>query len=1762
MDYQPQDFSVQPPEPTADEMAQALGLSMDTAPKKTTSEFTDATSAAKVAHIGSDDPQEQLTIYDQVRAQRAASPYGQSDIQDMILQKRNEAEANNAKYTTAQMMVDGVVPPDQAKNALLNYTQSLPDKNLNQHFVEDQALKANPQGVEAQAKLDGIGFDHIDNYVKAQANIQRALNKNLMETTTDGTKAYLGTMASLLPFINSEQDREITTAWLKQAENTPNFKLAGQGALSFLWKSKIQDIFYNSMDELAKKDPAKYEEIATSIIQSHNMPGTITTGAYGDISNAMKMEEVFGRDPGSYNKETPAFYSNYVAPTIETLSKGGFANGAIGTVAQLLNWSVKNFGWDHTVDNLSAAADYIPAGTEAVKLAKGGASWLKYEGTGIKILDKAIVEAAQNKSRTVQDVADIIAGNVQRSDAVRNSILHPTSPLSPADLTKEVNPDQTRKMYEMGAKDPEASKALFGTAEPMDVVAEAHAPQVNAVDGSVKDRVTPFQAIDEIVEAGNPLAISAEERAAAKAKIEENLANVDGLQLRKNMSSIETEANKVDLVEGVSPVNVQGARVSINAVYGPLDGGFKNIQSVIDRVAFAVKGLGLSADNIRILAKKAGRYYKLSPEEVDSIQKGENAKQAIAMHQSEMANYDWQSKVVANRNEKMKAEYEAQLEARRVAVEQAKAAAKVGEKRTAAVGKDLFAKGPEIPPVPEPQYLPMPKKPRDLPKDVMKHTKPHGYEDYLIQVSDSRLLHPEDLSGGMSNFTVKNNFMDRWFSRWTKPTFASAGKGSIMQNILTAASMFKDMFVDKALGNAYDKAAHMEDLLAKIAIDFQKSFEALGKDSQVKFKEWVVKANREGLSFLPDEMRLQQWTEEAIAAHYKFRNLCDKLHSLENAYYVKSLRLKGFGLLEDKANGLKVYAKKISRNMLSEHTNKRGITVFDHEENRVRNMSHKELKALYDKDGSIQKGLRTEMIDGQPVDYYIDHNQYGRSYSRALKDGDVVLPYRDGWVPRRYTHKYFVRQTFRDAKGEVMFVRAIGSAETRQEAEALQRVLRETNPDVHPDDINWSFNKDDLNQRQMDMIDINHASGRSAQKIRGEQLVTNNISDEKLGFDNIQNPMEALVGSIKSLSNRINTRDWFDMTKQRFMENFSDLVPVDPITKQPRFPTSVEQIVDTSPQMLNGRRVGDARTVFNYINSMENGYINNIDKGINMLGKVVADVVGEKFGSKAEKVADAVVGDLKPMQRAKTLMAQMVIFGRPVRQAFLNNMQQMMLMGYARPGWLRPDIGFGQMMSVMLALGDSHVPDAIIKHVGWTRKEFEYITDSFLKSGFIQAVDKNNIVRGIIADLAERSAMNKFQKVVSSPFYAARRMIDHSQIYVDLSAYLAEMDRAKHAGKDIFNPEVEAEVQALARNFTGSMNAAGDQPYNHTELAFGLQFAQYSHKIMDLMFLNQHLTLKQKLRLGFTNLALFGFPLDTAIQYEIDKLYPDNEDARNAVSEGISGWAANQALDLAFDSKSRIDFSSGSAFGTPAVMTMATLLNSGFTVAMEKSIAGGKVFGSNPVLLRFGKQLLNYVVPQSNMLPSSPKSTAIAFAELFSGASDAMKAATILKEAEVKDSKGNVVDYNGDTIAVMAAVLGMPTEQITRDRAISYKLTQEKKSQLKDVDVWYNAFKQDLNLHGVDNNSPEAYQILFARGFQEFQKNPEQAQYLSKLINEGAARGEFDVINKIWEANNRHSIDESIHLLKETGPNTPQRDEALKAMLKAKEAGMFKYEDK
>lgn len=1376
---------------------------------------------------------------------------------------------------------------------------------------------------------------------------------------------------------------------------------------------------------------------------------------------------------------------------------------AIRNATQFLQDGAYNVG-DKVGDDLGVILDAFSLGVVGAKAVKvAGAARTAAEGDRI-----AGLYGDLGKPPPVPPGASGAASEAFRDSAGRDFVRSSVQPSSVASNLKDTNPEQLRLTHNIVANDStdETAQALYGTTR-NEAIAGDLAPEVAHPDGSVNNKVsepnfTPENSlgsnIADFVNKDGFTSLEESEKAKTRANIVNNFADALTPSERTEMYQFGGMTSE-DYPEGVR----------MSATFGPSNTGYIDPDEAKSLFKWVYKDWGVTDDNITVLERRGSSYYPYEPQTagVQNNASGESSASVEAMNRNASEQDRGQFRFLIDRNDTVTPLIGVD------AVDQTARPGQIIVQR--GIGKDewtVLSNGNDLS-----KDVVQGKLNRNMTKltqatnERLSQTKARKAGDYLIQVDFDYRFKPGDIEDWY-NTSVKRNFFDM-ASPVTEGTH-----GSLTQHLFPSTSVLDNVMSLSALTTS-DKAAGLEKALLQPLKTFSRATKRLSTDRYAKMLSKIQDANLRGYTPTYTNLKAEGFHDDEINALKVWRKFWDNIWWLENMDHNKTARNMGHKMFVDNQNGTSVEVKPVKQR----GNIKSSVDIADPRTGALKTLTPKDVDFIYERGGMLGE-LETPIKIGDDFATHVVSMETPDNYFRAINDGDISLHYRPGYFNVSYKGPHFIDRVWPDGNGGIKHKTTVYSSDNRKDADMIAARL-----DKSVDDDSYHVVRLDnkLSNRKKNTWELYKAAGRSAQRWRGQRLGDATSQMLGPGHGHILNPVEAAVRSARSISRRATMRDWLDVTKSRFIDNNDSYLPRNEFGK-PVFPASKKDIAVQVGKKGTKGGLAKARAEFDYIRSMENGFVNSIDDfwkaGLNN----IADILGEKHITVGEKAARTAASTPLTAQ-AKKLSFGLFLALNPVRQ-FLIQAHQGIMLSAINPGWFTtraaPQLIY--LVARQVGMASNAVPEAFFKALGMSRKQADQMYQDLERSGLAAGVDKHSIVRGSLNDMADmmvqnsgRSILNKTVRPIKAAGHYSRLLgFDAGEWFNIVSAWAAHRDLANKAGLDLSRSDVQANIAAKARNFTGSMNAAGDMPYNANELNVLLQFQQQSHKMFALMTTNRVLSRADRLKLlGFTTL-MWGIPIGAGAllwrsitnDKDSDKDSAEKAHAIELLQRGAESAALNKIASAVSGDKVDIDFSSLNPlnmYGT------GQLLQSLFTQTPGEVIAntptGSLLFGGNPRLTNLAKTSAQYFhLMEDNGSPVTFSQEAMALAKLSSGFSNAFQAAYAMKYGQAISSySGSVTDPEVSTPEAMAKFFGFSTWDSVQKAAENEEFYTASVDYENDVNKWYKQFRSDMAREDLKPGELDYIQRVHNKAFLVFGNNQRASQIIESNLLKDAAKGDL-----------------------------------------------------
>lgn len=975
--------------------------------------------------------------------------------------------------------------------------------------------------------------------------------------------------------------------------------------------------------------------------------------------------------------------------------------------------------------------------------------------------------------------------------------------------------------------------------------------------------------------------------------------------------------------------------------------------------------------------------------------------------------------------------------------------------------------------------------------------------DYAIGIKYDYKFSPEDLDE-VDWLTTGGSLISNAIQKLDKiPTQLGARlrQGSLVENLLDPSSVIHPQIVN-AMSVASDRAVGYKKAYIELFKDFTDAYGKSPVERRAMMSDYIHQANFEGIPFDVTDLYNRGFNESEVKALKVWRRANDAMWYGANEDMVRTLRIRGYKTLYHADSETKLIGRPIAARDINSRT-----MVYDPIDNSIRTFTPEELDSIYETKGSLIKFGSPAQIDGQWVEHAISRNTPESGYLRELADDEIILNYRDGYYPVTYDANIFVEKAIK-VDGQERWI-VVGASKNTKDADFLVSRLQKTDPDTKfKTRLDRRFGSNELNE---DSWQTFTNSGLSSQKVRGQRLIDAGSDLEKAGNGHLLDPLEAVNRQIHRLSSKTAMRPYIETAKRRWLLQYGKYLdlPINTNTGRRDFPLSVKDIKGSYP--ASNQIVSEARTNYNYIYSLENGYINGIDKGWTAIAHFLGSFAAEKGLSKAEAAMFS-LGDMSPSRGAKSLMFKTSISVSPVRQALIQR-GQLLTIGSINPEY-------------MLRLPKDLINIDLVRAGVSKDKEYLKLFEEIKDAGLIEAVDAHTFLRDRALRLADTTALQKVGSVVNKPIEFLQKVgFDAAEQDILIGSWLAHRDLAIKAGKNMKSARVREEILGQARTFMLNMNKSGEMAYTHNTLSVVSQFFSFRHKALLQPFTNRALSKSDKMKLLATQTALFG--IDTSLIYmAIDWAFM-NEDVPNELKDklkdGLVDIALNEALTLATGEDQEIDFGDlapAEAYGTTGVVM--SLLKTDIAEAIAKSPSGSLLFGNNAKLTESFKTAMRYFVPYTDYddpeLETKYSDVVIAAMNMFSGFSSVFKGRYAFKTGQKMSSTGRITDRDVTGVeAVAQGLFGLRTKTEEGNmKTMSALYGDTKESVDNDVVLWYKELKRQLARRGQSVAEADMARRILSEAWNVFgDDRPRAVSLIMKEIEKDARNGDFVFIKSL-----------------------------------------------
>jgi len=1042
-------------------------------------------------------------------------------------------------------------------------------------------------------------------------------------------------------------------------------------------------------------------------------------------------------------------------------------------------------------------------------------------------------------------------------------------------------------------------------------------------------------------------------------------------------------------------------------------------------------------------------------------------------------------------------------------------------------------------------------------EDAINVTRDEG--DFLLQINHDYKFSAKDvLDEGWEAFDVKRNLLDTWFKNTGK-----RGQGSAASNLLDPQSML-NFNLTKGATVSGARGAQLEVKMGHIIKRYIDNVKSLGHTEQQALFAKIREANIKGESYNYTNMLAEGFSTRAINALEDWKTAQDTLYALSNRDMIKLLTNLGYGVMDHPDSGTLLFVKEQPRTAVSE-----GTMVYDPLDGSTRRMSKEEISDWYSGNQNIAKTAHPMEVGGVHVEHVLNRNAADSTYVRALNNNDTVLNYRKGYYSVRYENPHFIEKRMVDENGKPLLDaggrerwKAVATADTVPNAKrAIERLTATAGGEYRY--------RADLKGADFDAASAQslQAGGMSSQRIRGQRL------EEGLGSNNIDSdahieaPINSLIHSASSIAQRVSHRDWIETTKARFMAQFGEVLPKSKGRAQ--FPKSR---ADIGQPGIENKMTRDARTTYEYICQMENGFVNGIDDGYKAVFNALADTVGTRGMGTIEKGLRSVANASGPSAQVKKLAFNLLLALNPLRQ-FLVQSHQALMLGATFPlytaGRLVPDLAI-ILTKHLGEVSKIPIPDTYWRQWGRTPQEAEAMFQALKQSGIAAGIKQHELVREGLNSLSDASAASKF-RLSSSPLAAPMNALkkitsvsrkigfDFGEYLSSSASFLAHYDDAIRKGVKMDAEGIE-DTFAKSRNYVYNMDRAGAMPYNHNSLAMFTMFLQVPHKALTQLLFNRGISRKDRAKMFTFMTAIYGPTAviglvpgtGDAVDNFFGNLLPEEPTTRNALRTGLETYILNKVFTDFYGEDVSLDYSSLAPLDAYGITQfLQTAFDEGLTKLITNSPGGSLLFGTNPRVAQV-VSTMGSLMGMGDLKEQDPVKWSNLWKDIAatsSGYSNAAKAKMMLEYGKKYGALGGTTDQNVNKFEAIAQAFGIPTQDSENNRKVLDSTWKTQEAFDNDVKSTYQKYAKMLVQDGMTADQQEYIIKMSQIEMAAYGNNDRAAHIWNQELKKQMVNGDVRVMEKILSMGGWAKPEETRHLIDIVPGISEEQRENLRSVL-------------
>jgi len=643
-----------------------------------------------------------------------------------------------------------------------------------------------------------------------------------------------------------------------------------------------------------------------------------------------------------------------------------------------------------------------------------------------------------------------------------------------------------------------------------------------------------------------------------------------------------------------------------------------------------------------------------------------------------------------------------------------------------------------------------------------------------------------------------------------------------------------DRNISQAFLSAADKGSNYEKHLIDIV---RTDLGKLGNKSRIKLFKVLEEGAQEAKIWSPTDLKLKGLNEKEVSAYYKYRKVNDVLWRMTNEIERSRIVNSGNQHIQRIGGDSSFYGKAVEPETWGSIK-----TAIDPTTGAIVPVDARLITRLEKEGGDIYKLDKAAKIGTDKTTYAIVDG----IDTTAKAVPDHVLPYIEGYYQRTYKESYFVdlvptKMTLdgvaiTDKNVLARHGETVAGFSTRKAA--LEAAAR-ANADVLEGGSTYairSAKEMDFGKQMVTDYDV-YSSGLRTTKHRGERL--HGAVDG--GQARIEDPVESLFRTARTVSNRYAMEDVLTSTKNRWMNTWGSKLDLQ------SFPTEWSQV---SRARVTAEELTDAKAIFDLVQNMERIPTKTSQAWKSMVFNLSETL--EPYAAPFTRLIREKGLDFNPIRTARQLSSIAYISLRPLRQLPIQA-GQLMQFSFLDPKYLATSFS-RELAGLSIARATYKSKQAGreawglsygAKMAGMPEDEFKVLVDTYVtKSGLPFSVDSHAFVEGLVKDIHKDHIGSKVGRVYDSVTGPVKKGLEVSRMvgfdageFINLTgswlmARKRWMDQnPKLAGKWM-EKQYADQIAATARELSYAMTLPGTFKYQKGILSLPLQFIAVPHKAM------------------------------------------------------------------------------------------------------------------------------------------------------------------------------------------------------------------------------------------------------------------------------------------------------------------------------------------